>query len=96
MRAHARTATIGVIAGLLILTASAASAADQGSLARRCPAYTQHLEVAKAKIASADRTGAIEELRRAQEALTGCVQLEAEIQGLPTMLATAPGAKEKA
>lgn len=88
-------AATAILIGLMVLVGSPARA-EQGSLAQRCPTYAQHLQNASARLAVSDRDAALTELKRAREAVSECVRLEAEIQGLPTMLASAHDAKGKA
>lgn len=62
--------------GLLLASSFAALADD--STAARCPAYAAHLLRAKAYLEGRDQTNAVEELRRAREALSACIQQEAD------------------
>jgi len=92
MRTTTTVATVTL--GLLLLAAPAR--AEQGSLADRCPVYVEQLEEARDSLSNSDRTSAVKALRLAQEALRECIRIEAEIEGLPTMLAGRQGAAERA
>lgn len=81
-----------LLSGTALIAAASTVRAEQGSLGGRCPAYTEHLERARTLLSSDDRQEALAELHRAKEALSECIRLEAEIEGVPTMLASAaPG-----
>ena len=81
-----------LLSGTALIAASTTAKAEQGSLGGRCPAYAEHLGRARTLITNDQQQEALAELHWAKEALSECIRLEAEIEGVPTMLASAaPG-----
>ena len=68
---------VSVAALLPLTTAANVARAEDHSLIASCPAYPSHLRAAREHLARGDRTGAVAELRRADEALQSCLREEA-------------------
>lgn len=85
---------VGLASLLLAVPAIPESATAEGTTAAgRCPRYRAYLLSARAHLEHGDRAGAVAELRRAEEALEGCVREEAAgANGLATSGVRAPAA----
>jgi len=72
---RARCAVVAVVAATWFVVGPAR--AEVGTAPASCPGYVTHLRSARAYLAKGDRTSAVVELRRAEQALDSCARGEA-------------------
>ena len=72
---RARCAVVAVVAAAWFVVGPAR--AEVGTAPANCPGYVTHLRSARAYLAKGDRTSAVVELRRAEQALDSCARGEA-------------------
>lgn len=82
-------ARLATILGLLATIAVPVHALDD-SVAGRCPAYIEHLRVARTYLSRGARAQAVTELRHAEDALQSCLHQE-EATGPPRVGCSTPG-----